>query len=180
MTVEHWFDESMLPDFDGIFVNDDGRLEDEYGALVYLVDGACRFNGRRDAYGAAAFFAGPECWNQWSDPENPSTNNSSELQSVFGAVNMAGKNDETNIRILCDSEYAINCVNYWPNQCWRPNARPDGTWENSKGNPVSNQYLIKAILKSMKMNRVVADLQWISRCDNYIADRMAKEVLDWN
>ena len=86
-----WFRESMLPDFDGIFVNEDGRLQDKDQYLVYFVDGACRFNGRSDGYGGAAYFAGPEYWSRWQDPEDPSTNNSCELQSMFGAVNRAGK-----------------------------------------------------------------------------------------
>ena len=174
--ADSWYDEYELPD--GYSVNGDGRLEDDYGTIAYMTDGACMYNGLPNSYGGCAFFSGPECFNSWEDPEDRPTNQTSELGAIFGAVRRAHKEGENDIKILTDSMYCKNAISYWPNANWRPNARDDGTWLNSKGNEVANQWLIRKILNSMKHSGIVAEFIHVDRSDNEIADRMAKEARD--
>ena len=174
LRVLEWYDESQLPD--GITETDGGGLEDDYGKITYLTDGACQNNGLRTSYGACAFFGGTNCFNSWVDPADRSTNQTAELGAIFGAVCRAVREEECSIKILTDSKYCINAISVWPKQCWWDNAR-DGVWYKGNGDQVKNQWLIRRILGKMKEHSIVAEFEHIPREENEIADKMAKEAL---
>ena len=172
MSERECFCDYDLPD--GIELNEDGRLEDEEGQLVYLTDGACRYNGKPYAEAACAYFSGPACYRSWDDTADPPTNQTAELRAILGAVKKAIRLGEDNISLLTDSQYAVKCITVWPEK-WRQTERNDGTWLNVKGQPVANQALIKRILKTMSYAGIWVDFRFIPREENEIADRLAKD-----
>ena len=136
-------------------------LEHDYDTPTYFVDGACRNNGLENAKGACAYFSGPSCYNSWEDPAGTSTSNTAELNAIFGALGKARKQKENDIKILTDSQYAVNAIN--------------GNRNKRIGEDVANQQLLKRIQNKMRGMRV--DILHISREKNQIADRLAKEKL---
>ena len=173
--IVDWYRDFDLPD--GLSYNN-GRLKDEKGRMVYLTDGACRNNGRRNAKAGCAFFSGLKNWNSWNDPADPPTNQTAELRAILGAARNAIKRRERNIKILTDSKYAVDCLTLWVKD-WRRKAKKNKTktWMNALGQPVANQGLIERILKTMKFGRLWADFGHIPREENGIADRLAKDQI---
>ena len=181
MTELSWHDmladdiyESLLPD--GIYETSDGGLEDDYGTVVFLCDGAVTNNGSRSSYGACAYFAGRNYFNSWQDPAEWPTNQTAELGAIYGAIGSAVNEGLHKIKVLTDSEYCVKAISVWPKQCWWNNAI-NGVWYKGNGDEVSNQKLIRRILGKMKEYRIVAEFQHIYREENRIADRMAKDLL---
>ena len=140
--------------------------------MDYFVDGACKNNGLTNAIGACAYFSGPLCYNSWKDPSFTPTSQTAELGAIYGAICKARKMNEKKIKILTDSQYAVNAINVWPHKHWNTNTT-DGTWRKRNGEEVANQQLLKKIQR--KMRGMSVEIQHISRTRNYIADRLAKE-----
>ena len=171
--AHEWYTNYQLPNYCQVR---DGRTwwwsEDDYDTKAYFVDGACKNNGLTNAIGACAYFSGPSCYNSWKDPSGTPTSQTAELGAIYGAICKARKMREMNIFILTDSQYAVNAINVWPRKHWNTNTT-DGTWLKRNGDEVANQQLLKKIQR--KMRGMSVDIQHISRNENCIADRLAKE-----
>lgn len=114
-------------------------------------DGGCKGNGKRNAKaGYSVFFT--------DDPDSPfynfnttrlvvtdPTNNKAELSGIKCIFKTINENLDLfknhNIVICTDSMYSINCLEKWY-KSWIKN-----NWQNSKGEDVKNQDLIKQILE---------------------------------
>ena len=161
-----WETDYQIPDEEKVSVLEvNGRmhswLEDDYDTPTYFVDGACKNNGLENAKAACAYFSGRSCYNSWEDPATTPTNNTAELGAILGALGKARKQKENHIKILTDSQYAVNAIN--------------GNWRKRNGEEVANLQLLKRIQRKMRGMRV--DILHISREKNQIADRLAKEKL---
>lgn len=101
----------------------------------YYTDGSCRKNGTINAIGAWGFigvYDNDTSFIAHADLEENSTNQRCELLAILGACKHAEKNFDsfTDVEILSDSAYAINCVNdkwyvKWQTNGWRTSNKTD-------------------------------------------------------
>ncbi|PRA08300.1 DUF4440 domain-containing protein [Arthrobacter sp. MYb211] len=98
------------------------------------------------ADGSALGNPGPAGWAWYIDHENwgaggwdHGTNNMGELQAVLELFRATAKEPETELKILCDSQYAINCITKW-----MPGWKKKG-WKKSDGKPVLNQDILREL-----------------------------------
>ena len=110
-----------------------------------------------------AFYLHESCFESWTDPTSPSTNQSAELGAVLGAIQRACLCGDWSIVICTESQYAINSLTIWPD-FWRANAEDGWTWRNQHGNPVADQQLIEEILALIDNREVGATISAHTYC----------------
>lgn len=95
------------------------------------------------ADGSALGNPGPAGWAWYVDKNNWAaggwdygTNNMGELQAVLELFRATAGHPEEDLKILCDSQYAINCITKW-----MPGWKKRG-WKKADGKPVSNQDIL--------------------------------------
>ncbi|MGX1749715.1 RNase H family protein [Glutamicibacter protophormiae] len=98
------------------------------------------------ADGSALGNPGPAGWAWYIDEENwasggwdHGTNNMGELQAVLELFRATAQHSEQELKILCDSQYAINCISKW-----MPGWKKRG-WKKADGKPVLNQEILKEL-----------------------------------
>ena len=103
------------------------------------------------ADGSALGNPGPAGWAWYIDESNwaaggwdHGTNNMGELQAVLELFRATEHVSDQELRILCDSQYAINCVSKW-----MPGWKKKG-WKKSDGKPVLNQDILKQLDEAIK------------------------------
>lgn len=89
---------------------------------------------------------GPAGWAWYIDEDNwasggwsHGTNNMGELQAVLELFQATEQSSHRHLKILCDSQYAINCITQW-----MPGWKKKG-WKKSDGKPVLNQDILKEL-----------------------------------
>ncbi|WP_396277136.1 RNase H family protein [Glutamicibacter creatinolyticus] len=98
------------------------------------------------ADGSALGNPGPAGWAWYIDEQNwaaggwdHGTNNMGELQAVLELFRATEHLADEELRILCDSQYAINCISKW-----MPGWKKRG-WKKADGKPVMNQEILKEL-----------------------------------
>lgn len=84
-----------------------------------------------------AWYIDEDTWDAGGWPHG--TNNMGELQAVLELLTATAHEPERPLRILCDSQYVINCLTKW-----MPGWKKKG-WKKADGKPVLNQDLLKAL-----------------------------------
>lgn len=84
-----------------------------------------------------AWYVDDSCWQAGGWPHG--TNNQGELMAVLDLFRSTAHLPEEDLRILCDSQYVINCVTKW-----MPGWKRKG-WRKADGKPVLNVDLLKEI-----------------------------------
>lgn len=117
--------------------DDDNKMDfivDKEGYVNVFTDGACSFNGCKNAR------AGIGIWFQDNHPLNVSqpvegrpTNNMAEIQAVTVAARQAKKAGIKKLKINTDSKFLISCITQWI-----PNWKKRG-WKTMDNKPVINK-----------------------------------------
>lgn len=84
-----------------------------------------------------AWYVDENCWHAGGWPHG--TNNQGELMAVLDLFRATASRPDEPLRILCDSQYVINCVTKW-----MPNWKRRG-WKKADGKPVLNVDLLSQI-----------------------------------
>ena len=112
------------------------------------------------ADGSALGNPGPAGWAWYVDKNNwaaggwdHGTNNMGELQAVLELFRATAGHPEEDLKILCDSQYAINCITKW-----MPRWKKHG-WKKADGKPVSNQDILLEIDKAIKGRKYT--FEWV-------------------
>ncbi|WP_394941856.1 RNase H family protein [Psychromicrobium sp. YIM B11713] len=84
-----------------------------------------------------AWYVDDSCWRAGGWPHG--TNNQGELMAVLDLFRSTAHLPEEHLRILCDSQYVINCVTKW-----MPGWKRKG-WRKADGKPVLNLELLREI-----------------------------------
>ncbi|MCW4467180.1 DUF4440 domain-containing protein [Glutamicibacter sp. MNS18] len=103
------------------------------------------------ADGSALGNPGPAGWAWYIDDAtwaaggwDHGTNNMGELQAVLELFRATEHVRDQELRILCDSQYAINCVSKW-----MPGWKKKG-WKKADGKPVLNQDILKQLDEAIR------------------------------
>lgn len=88
-----------------------------------------------------AWYVDDDCWRAGGWPHG--TNNMGELMAVLDLFRSTADRPDEDLRILCDSQYVINCVTKW-----MPGWKRKG-WRKADGKPVLNVDLLKEIDKEI-------------------------------
>lgn len=112
------------------------------------------------ADGSALGNPGPAGWAWYIDEENwasggwdHGTNNMGELQAVLELFRATAQHPEQELKILCDSQYAINCISKW-----MPGWKKRG-WKKADGKPVLNQEILKELDAAIKGRKYT--FEWV-------------------
>lgn len=97
-----------------------------------------------------AWFVDADTWRAGGWPRG--TNNQGELMAVVDLLESTAEMD-ADLRILCDSQYVINCVTKW-----MPGWKRKG-WKKADGKPVQNRDLLERIDAAMRGRRV--EFEWV-------------------
>lgn len=97
-----------------------------------------------------AWYVDDGCWAAGGWPHG--TNNMGELMAVLDLLQQTAHVDE-DLRVLCDSQYAINVISKWT-----PGWKRRG-WRKGDGKPVQNVELVKALDQAMQGRRV--RFEWV-------------------
>ena len=89
-----------------------------------------------------AWYVDEGCWHAGGWPHG--TNNQGELMAVLDLFRSTKHVPDEHLRILCDSQYVINCVTKW-----MPGWKRKG-WKKADGKPVLNVDLLKQIDAEIK------------------------------
>ncbi|MCG2621048.1 ribonuclease HI family protein [Arthrobacter sp. I2-34] len=89
-----------------------------------------------------AWYIDDDCWAAGGWPHG--TNNQGELMAVLDLLRSTAHLPEEHLRILCDSQYVINCVSKW-----MPGWKRKG-WRKADGKPVLNVDLLQQIDEAVK------------------------------
>ena len=89
-----------------------------------------------------AWYVDEGCWRAGGWPHG--TNNQGELMAVLDLFRSTRHVPDEHLRILCDSQYVINCVTKW-----MPGWKRKG-WKKADGKPVLNVDLLKQIDAELK------------------------------
>ena len=65
---------------------------------------------------------------------------------ILGSLTAAHETGHESVSISVNSSYVCNAINTWC-YSWMVNARDDGVWRDSDGQPVIHQPILEAILK---------------------------------
>ncbi|UVJ40401.1 ribonuclease HI family protein [Arthrobacter sp. CJ23] len=84
-----------------------------------------------------AWYVDDSCWRAGGWPHG--TNNQGELMAVLDLFRSTAHLPQEELRILCDSQYVINCISKW-----MPGWKRKG-WRKADGKPVLNLDLLKEI-----------------------------------
>lgn len=135
-------------------------------------DGACDPNPGEAGSGVAVY-ENEKLLQLWYGLYNPQgTNNTAELNALFQSLLIAQQNINNNktVQILCDSQYAINCITNWAFS-WKKSG-----WKKKSGEIKNLEIIQQAhelftlIDKELKIDHVKAH---IGVEGNELADRMA-------
>ncbi|WP_313811055.1 ribonuclease H [Glutamicibacter sp.] len=112
------------------------------------------------ADGSALGNPGPAGWAWYVDKNNwaaggwdHGTNNMGELQAVLELFRATAAYPEEDLKILCDSQYAINCITKW-----MPGWKKRG-WKKADGKPVSNQDILLELDEAIKGRKYT--FEWV-------------------
>lgn len=97
-----------------------------------------------------AWYVDDQCWAAGGWPHG--TNNMGELMAVLDLLQQTAHLEEE-LRVLCDSQYAINVISKWT-----PGWKRRG-WRKGDGKPVQNVELVKALDQAMQGRRV--RFEWV-------------------
>lgn len=152
--------------------------------ILFNVDGGCRNNGYSNAIGAAAAvrMVSDGCYIPWTRPiyEGP-TSQRAELTAIIIALEEAlneytgrNRNQELDLTIRADSQYAVNCMTNWIYR-WTRNG-----WVNSAGRPVANRDLIEEAIRLHNQAVALGSVRYehIPRWENDLADYYCNQTLD--
>jgi ribonuclease HI len=106
-------------------------FKDMFKNTLYLfTDGACTKNGKLGAMAGVGIYSSLFT-KSFPLPGDHHTNQRAELYAIFEALKECKQRDvfNTNINIVSDSMYSINCVNVWCHK-WIKNNWNDGTVKN--------------------------------------------------
>ncbi len=140
-------------------------------------DGAAMPNPGKSGSGIAIYRKGilAELWYGLYNPKG--TNNTAELNALHQALLAAKKNMDsgTKVQILCDSQYAINCITVWAYD-WKRRG-----WTKKTGE-IKNLAIIQdthALYEKIKMEVVVSHIKAHAGIEgNELADRMTVFAID--
>lgn len=112
------------------------------------------------ADGSALGNPGPAGWAWYIDEENwaaggwdHGTNNMGELQAVLELLRATEDARDRELRILCDSQYTINCISKW-----MPGWKKRG-WKKADGKPVMNQDILKQLDEAIRGRKY--SFEWV-------------------
>lgn len=88
-----------------------------------------------------AWYVDENCWQAGGWPHG--TNNMGELQAVLSLMEATADFPERPVRILCDSQYVINCITRW-----MPGWKAKG-WKKKDGKPVLNRDILEQLDEAM-------------------------------
>jgi ribonuclease HI len=164
-----------------------GSISAHLDELLIAVDGACRFNGRKDVTPRASYgvFVGKDSpYNDSGLLQTTYTNQVAELRAglcgllVAGdiLVEMLGSDLEfSTVVIKSDSEYLVKGLTEWVAK-WEQNG-----WKTAKGTDVANRSDFEDVLRAVEAleDNGVTVLFWhVKREFNGEADKLAKAALD--
>jgi len=95
------------------------------------------------------------------------TNNMGELMSVLDLLRSTSHTDEP-LKVLCDSQYAINCCTRWI-PAWKKRG-----WRKADNKPVLNLDLMKQLDEELKGRRVT--FQWVKGHSGHPLNEKADEL----
>lgn len=102
--------------------------------LVAAADGSALGNPGPAGW---AWYVDEQTWRAGGWPHG--TNNMGELQAVLDLLESTADRPERELRILCDSQYVINCITKWM-PGWKRNG-----WKKKDKKPVLNRDLLEAL-----------------------------------
>ena len=131
------------------------------------------------ADGSALNNPGPAGWAWYIDEDNwasggwkHGTNNMGELTAVLEVFKATEQVAERPLKILCDSQYAINCISKW-----MPGWKKKG-WKKSDGKPVLNREILEELDAAIKGRKY--EFEWVKGHAghdlNERADDLAREA----
>ncbi|SPO26060.1 related to Ribonuclease H [Ustilago trichophora] len=144
--------------------------------IIVYCDGACLHNGRNGASaGWGVYFEDPDLSHLNESCRlsgEIQTNQRAELMAMIRAAELSPR-DGRRIIIRTDSMYSINTVTEWLPK-WERNG-----WRNARGQPVSNQDLIKRLDYELYQHTPEPILEYVEAhsglAGNEEADRLARE-----
>ncbi|MGW9412910.1 RNase H family protein [Arthrobacter cupressi] len=98
-----------------------------------------------------AWYIDDSCWQAGGWPHG--TNNQGELMAVLDLFRSTAHLPQEDLRILCDSQYVINCITKW-----MPGWKRKG-WRKADGKPVLNVDLLKEIDQAIAGRRYT--FEWV-------------------
>lgn len=126
------------------------------------------------ADGSALSNPGPAGWAWYIDDERwaaggwpHGTNNMGELMAVLDLLRQTAGTDEQ-LHVLCDSQYAINCISKW-SAGWKRRG-----WRKADGKPVLNVELLKQLDQAMAGRRV--SFEWVKGHAGHEMNEKADEL----
>ena len=126
------------------------------------------------ADGSALSNPGPAGWAWYIDEEHwaaggwpHGTNNMGELMAVLDLLTQTAGSEEP-LHVLCDSQYAINCISKWT-----PGWKRRG-WRKADGKPVLNVELLKQLDQAIQGRRV--SFEWVKGHAGHEMNEKADEL----
>ena len=116
--------------------------------LVAAADGSALGNPGPAGW---AWYVDEDTWEAGGWPHG--TNNMGELKAVLALLEATADQPERPLRILCDSQYAINCITRWM-PGWKRNG-----WRKKDRKPVLNRDLLEALDAAMQGRR--CEFEWV-------------------
>ena len=148
-----------------------------FDVQVYC-DGACEPNPGQAGSGVAVYLEGnlSELWYGLYDAQG--TNNTAELNALYQALLIAkeGIDNDKKVEVLCDSQYAINCITVWAFN-WQEKG-----WKRKKPGDIKNLEIIQLahhVYLGIKSDVVISHVSaHVGIEGNELADRMAVFGID--
>ncbi len=148
-----------------------------YDLTIYC-DGGCDPNPGKAGSGIAVYKKGvlAELWYGRYNPKG--TNNTAELNALYQSLSIAGEHiqEGRTVQILCDSQYAINCITLWAYN-WKKKG-----WKRKTEGDIKNLELIQkshALYEAIKNDVDVSHVKAHSGIEgNELADRMSIFAID--
>ncbi len=98
-----------------------------------------------------AWYVNDNCWEAGGWPHG--TNNMGELKAVLALLEATAEYPHRPLRILCDSQYVINCITRW-----MPGWKAKG-WKKKDGKPVLNRDLLEQL--DLAMTGRTYEFEWV-------------------
>lgn len=149
--------------------------DDIKNSIIVFTDGSCRKKNGVAVGGCGVYFPCCESKNISKKPKTKKvTNQTAELYAIKLALQQCIKlNTKTNNKkkaiVLTDSSYSIGCLSDWY-KAWEKN-----NWKTKTGQSVSNEKLIKKIVKQLQnVNAEFVHVKGHAGCvGNEMADKLA-------